>query len=255
MTHETVTLLHELGRCGELVEIELVDATHKAERGGKPGSRLPANPGMLSDLEEAWSCITEWILDWRSYFNIRSGPDRTWTSTTTWLALHWPNAKANHPAANDFCDELFHRHTKDCRDDTTGAITCGTTSGHLYRMRIHLGIEQREWKPLGVWTCPTPTETGDPCPGRLLVHTYDQIIRCPRCGTAWQERDYERLGLILGCDPKPVPLPLASDRSGIPQRTLRNWIQGGKLPAERAGKGWLIDVRDVIRLTTVEDGS
>ena len=124
---DTGTLIRELGRFAQLVEIELVDATHKAERGGKPGSRLPTNPGMLSDLEEAWTAVTLWTRDWLDFFDLHHGPDPTWPAVTTWLALHWPNAQDQHPAANDFYGELFHRHDKTCRTDADNPdkITCG----------------------------------------------------------------------------------------------------------------------------------
>ena len=247
----TTTLIHELGRYAQLVEIELVDATHKAERGGKPGSRLPTNPGMLSDLEEAWTTVTLWTRDWLDFFDLHHGPDPTWPAVTTWLALHWPNAQDQHPAANDFYGELFHRHDKTCRTDADNPdkITCGTQAGHLWRLRTHLGIEDRPWKPLGVWTCPTLSpDDVTPCGGRLLVHHVERLIRCPRCGDRWEEADYERLGLILGCDPKPIPLTLAANRSGIPERTLRNWVTRGLIPGQRDGRTWLIDIRDVLAL-------
>lgn len=253
----TATLIRELGRYGEAIEIELVDATHKAERGAKPGSRPPTNPHMLSDLVEAWDWTRTQVEDWLNYFDLHHAPTQQWAPTTIWLALHWPNTDEQHPAAQEFYEELAHRHTDDCRDlnRQDQPLICQRQTGHLWKLRHHTGIETREWKPLGKgFDCPIPPEGHtQPCNGQLLVHTRDNIIRCPRCGNNWHERDYERLGLILGCDPKPIPLTLASNRSGIPERTLRNWIHAGALEATKDGRTWLIDVRDVLRITRQGD--
>ncbi len=43
----------------------------------------------------------------------------------------------------------------------------------------------------------------------------------------------------------PIPLPLAARLAGVPARTLRNWIGGGKLAAIRGHRGWLVRLRDI----------
>jgi excisionase family DNA binding protein len=37
---------------------------------------------------------------------------------------------------------------------------------------------------------------------------------------------------------------------GVSLRTARNWIRDGKLPAAKAGRGYLVDPADVARLLT-----
>lgn len=50
---------------------------------------------------------------------------------------------------------------------------------------------------------------------------------------------------------EPMPLPLAARVAGVPARTLRNWIAGGKLAAIRGQRGWLVRTADIAAIAAL----
>lgn len=50
---------------------------------------------------------------------------------------------------------------------------------------------------------------------------------------------------------EPIALPLAAQVAGVPARTLRNWIAGGKLAAIRGQRGWLVRTADIAAITAL----
>jgi hypothetical protein len=50
---------------------------------------------------------------------------------------------------------------------------------------------------------------------------------------------------------QPVATRLAAAETGIPERTLRNWIKGGKLAATQGDRGYLVRVSDVRRVAAI----
>lgn len=66
--------------------------------------------------------------------------------------------------------------------------------------------------------------------GQRLVREVNALARSER----QRRRDADwRAGL--------VPLPVAAERLGIPERTLRRHAASGKVTAERVGARWMVD--------------
>ena len=201
------------------IEVELVDATPKGGTSrGKPTSKPPMPLAPVDDMHLAWGVLTTWARDLSETWDY-TPPRPYWTDVCGFLGRHVDRVEREHPAAEDFAAEVH-----DC----------------WRKLRYHLGTETRAWLPLpGRWTCP---DDG----GLLLEHTGHWLIRCRECGRTWQgEAEYERLGLILGCE-LTVTVDQAAAIARVNRRTIHRWIETQSLPVttDQLGKP-RIDKRDL----------
>ncbi len=228
---QTLAALQDLPTLIADIEINLTEntPTDTGQSRDKPASKPPMPIGPVSDMIDAWGIVTDWVNDWLHFANLTVPPKPTWEAVCAFLELHWPTMSESHPAARSFRTEINKQHRK---------------------LTYHLGNEVRTWRPLpGRWDCP---HTGDDHPPTfLLEHGIERVIRCPHCGTRWTgELEYERLGLLLGCDLQ-VTADQAAVLAKVTRRTIRRWVALGMLPAKHdlQGKQW-IDKRDLALVVT-----
>lgn len=232
---------HTLRLLPELVlwlEIDLVRATPEpGSNSNKPSSKPPVDLQVVSDLDEAWNCLTTWARDWAETFDYAGPSKATWDGLCSWLATTWPRARDEHPAADDFVDELTHRHNKPCpqpcAEDHQHIEPCQPSCalGWYHVLRRHRENEDRSWQRLpGRWTCPRDTGNGT-CGGPLLENVAARRIVCRTCESTWSgEIEYARLGLLLNVEPW-VTIEQAAALQRVSTRSVRRWIAKGWLPA------------------------
>lgn len=215
------------------LEVDLVRATPEPTNANrKPTSRPPVDIDAVSDIDDAWNTLTTWVRDWCDTMQLAGPQQPTWTSVTSWLATHWPNAADRHPAAQEFAGEVLAAQRA---------------------LHHHDRTRDRRWQPLpGRWTCPVYVDNDHPtCGGKLLEDTTRRVIRCTRCATTWSgEAEYERLGRMLGQELL-VTVEQAAMLARVNRATIYRWGKAGQLPIV-AGR---VDKRDLAILATRQDSA
>jgi len=210
MSDTTTRYLHDLPTLIAYVEGDLHRATHQGnDRAGKPGSRPPMSLDAIDDITAAWDTLTDQADDIHDYFHLTTRPRAYWPDVCNYLALHWPNTRDQHPAARDYAEEI---------------------RTHYRQIQLRMGNDIRAWLPLpGKWRCPLDLEDGEPCGEILKEHQVERYVRCFRCGTTWHHDEYERLGMLLGCE-LTVTVEQAAVLAKVNKRTINRWIESGDLP-------------------------
>lgn len=227
----TTRYLNDLPTLITYIQGDLHRATNQANgRSGKPGSRPPMPLAPIDDITAAWTALWEWQHDWTDHWasDKLTPPAPYWPDLTGWLALWWPRARDEHPAADDFASEV---------------------RTHYRQVQTHIGHELAPWLPLpGKWACPITLEDGTTCGHTLKEHQRDRYVRCFRCGTQWSRDEYERLGVLLGCEIT-VTIDQAAALAKVDRRTITRWIENNTLPTmtDLTGRR-LIDKRDLALL-------
>jgi hypothetical protein len=245
----TLAALTAIPALVETLEVELIDATASSEgTRTKPASRPPANPELMSDLEEAWGVLTTWARDWSDVYTF-TAPMPYWDEVCGFLARHWPNTAETHPAAQEFADEIGGTGSWTTNRTETGPITVQSVWVRLSR---HTLDEPREWQPiLGRWRCPVihPDADGN-CDGPLMENMLQRVITCSRCGTTWTYDQYDKLGAMLGME-YTLTVEQASLVAKVSKRTIDRWINTEDLPLVPDERGRrMVDRRDLYALTT-----
>jgi len=208
--HKVTLALADIPGLAEQITLDAVEGTGKGlSSRSKPQSRPPMPTGSLDDLNQSWGVLGTWARDWHDYGDMRGHlPEPTWLCVCEFLVKWWPVMATEHPAADEFADEILTVER---------------------RLRAHSRAGERTWMPLpGQPLCPVihPGEDAS-CGGLMLEHQEKRIIRCRDCGAEWARSDYGRLAELLGVDPQPVPVAQAAAYAQIPIRTLRDWIARG----------------------------
>lgn len=238
----------------ETLELELIEATPSAAGGrSKPASRIPSNPELISDLEQAWGVLVTWARDWAETYTL-TAPSPYWDEVCGFLARHWPNMAEQHPAADEFADEVAGRGSTTVLRTETGQVTIQSV---WIRLSRHTLDEPREWQPIiGRWKCPVihPERPGQ-CAGDLVENILQRIIVCRKCGTSWTQDRYENLGDMLGMERVVTP-EQAALVAKVDKRTVNRWIASGELPLVDDVRGRrMVDKRDLAILATRRETS
>jgi hypothetical protein len=220
MNPRTVAALADLPTLVADLEVELVEATPEpSTSAGKPTSRPPLALPVVSDIDEAWGVVTTWARDWCETYTL-TGPAGawTWSSICLWLRLHYETTAEEHPAIDEFDDEIGDEYRK---------------------LRRHIHDRPKEWNYLpGRWTCPN-----DGCDGILRQQLAHRYVWCPGCGTRWDEVEYELLGRMLGQE-YAVTVEQAAAWAKVDRRTVNRWIAHGYVPLVDP-LSRLVDRRDI----------
>lgn len=246
--NRTLAALTAIPALVETLEVGLIDATASSEgTRTKPASRPPANPELMSDLEEAWGVLTTWARDWADVYTF-TAPMPYWDEVCGFLARHWPNTAETHPAAQEFADEIGGTGSWTTNRTETGPITVQSVWVRLSR---HTQDDPKEWQPLpGRWRCPIihPDRPGT-CGGEMVENILQRLIVCPRCGETWTYDRYDHLGQMLGMDVI-VTVEQAALYAKVSPRTINRWIKENHLPLVPDERGRrMVDKRDLVIVT------
>jgi len=214
------TNLHTIATSYVQLEVELVASTSATDDSGRPtGPRtLPCSLDILNLLQAGGivTILESWEDDFRSHRGFtaptptrnRMGTHTRLTTTTHFLIANTDWAAQDHPAFGSFADEI-----RDLRTNIDHAL--GTAA-------------ERTRRPLGRFRCPIDTN-GQTCDGRLYIDLLDPAnpyIYCRTCQAQWEPAGWHLLGAALA---KPITTKEAATIFGVHERTIRKWIDMGRL--------------------------
>jgi len=107
-----------------------------------------------------------------------------------------------------------------------------------------------------VGPCPERDDIGTPCPGQIwafIPRNEHPFTSCDACEKVWPSESWRRLGKRMGIkgakhDRWLVRIPDAAMATGVPERTIRRWVQKGWVRNHSDTVTSIVDVVDVEEL-------
>lgn len=235
-----------------VIELELLSLsrTTGGNRTGDPATGpLPGGTLLLSLAAEMaaggriLATLASWESDWR---DLRDMPQRTRPGTLAdvcgWLHVHAPWAVEQHPAVDEFADELsecarsVHRALDGNDRWARTRLACWATVEAPHSDEPRVSGTSRPDR--------TPSDSQRACGAPLWIDRLDPaspLLVCRTCQATWTP---EGLGDLRD---RPISLHDAASLTGITVNALRIAVQRGRVPAVRLERRVCIRLADVWR--------